>query len=218
MCSGRVDLEFIFRAFAKGQDGVFMGGCKLDECNYTTHGNYDAYATAWMAKRILKAIGLNPDRLNLEFMSGADGQLLAEKTDAFTAKIKEIGPLFVDGGENQEGVNADQVRFLLKAALRLVPYLKLVERERLRVAEKSKTAYTAFFEDREVKNLFDEIIQEKLALGRIMLLLESSALSTGDISLRLGLSPSEVARHMKTSSRQGLVRYNTRTKCYEPAL
>ena len=25
MCSGRVDLEFILRAFLKGQDGVFIG-------------------------------------------------------------------------------------------------------------------------------------------------------------------------------------------------
>ena len=42
MCSGRVDLEFIFRAFANGMDGVFIGGCRLNECNYITQGNYDA--------------------------------------------------------------------------------------------------------------------------------------------------------------------------------
>ncbi|MCG8564451.1 MAG: hydrogenase iron-sulfur subunit, partial [Desulfobacterales bacterium] len=188
------------------------------ECNYTTHGNFDAFAVAWMARRILKLAGINPDRLALEFMSGADGQLLAEKTDEFTRRIKSLGPLWVEDGENPEGMDADQVRFKLQAALRLVPYLKLVERERLRVAEKSKAAYTAFFKDREVKNLFDEIVEEKFALSQIMLLLDASSLSTGDLSRRLGMSPSEVARHMKTSSRQGLVRFNTREKCYEPAL
>ena len=42
MCSGRVDLEFVLRAFSNGMDGVFVGGCRLNECNYITHGNYDA--------------------------------------------------------------------------------------------------------------------------------------------------------------------------------
>ncbi len=216
MCSGRVDLEFIFRALAKGQDGVFIGGCKLSECNYTTHGNFDAFATAWMAKQILKAVGISPDRLCLEFMSGADGQLLAEKTDAFTQTIKALGPLAQ--GETTEGLTADQVQFKLASALRLVPYMKLVERERLRVPEKTKAAYTAFFDAPATQVLFDEILQESLALSQIICLLEQDALSTGDISQRLGLSPSEVARHMKTSSRRGLVRYNTQNNRYALAL
>jgi F420-non-reducing hydrogenase iron-sulfur subunit len=63
MCSGRVDLEFILRAFANGQDGVFIGGCRLDECNYITHGNYDALANVYICKKIMEHIGLNPDRL-----------------------------------------------------------------------------------------------------------------------------------------------------------
>ncbi len=74
MCSGRVDLEFILRAFSNGQDGVFIGGCKLDECNYVTHGNYDALANTYITKRILEHIGLNPERLRIEFMTGADGK------------------------------------------------------------------------------------------------------------------------------------------------
>ena len=42
MCSGRVDMAFVLRAFSKGADGVFIGGCHLNECNYITHGNYHA--------------------------------------------------------------------------------------------------------------------------------------------------------------------------------
>ena len=51
MCSGRVDLEFILRAFLKGHDGAFIGGCKLDECNYVTHGNYDVFALTHLGKK-----------------------------------------------------------------------------------------------------------------------------------------------------------------------
>src|SRR5210317_1513045 len=83
MCSGRVDLEFIFRAFSNGQDGVFIGGCRLDECNYITHGNYDALSNVHLCKKIMKTIGLNPERLRIEFMSGAEGNRLAEVTNDF---------------------------------------------------------------------------------------------------------------------------------------
>jgi coenzyme F420-reducing hydrogenase delta subunit len=93
MCSGRIDLEFILRAFSNGQDGVFIGGCRLGECNYITHGNYDALSNTYLCRKIMEHIGLNPERLRIKFMSAADGNLLAEYTDDFTNKVKELGPL-----------------------------------------------------------------------------------------------------------------------------
>jgi len=209
MCSGRVDLEFILRAFANGQDGVFIGGCRLDECNYITHGNYDAWANVYLCKMIMGRIGLNPERLRIAFMSGADGNLLAEATDDFTETIKSLGPLGQD-----EGKDVDALTFKLEAAMQLVPYLRLVERERLRAPEKTKKAYSDFFESSEVDRLFDEIFTEKLAISQIMLLLKKQPLSTIDISKRLGLNPSDVSKHMNSSSRYGLVRYDTASNCY----
>jgi DNA-binding MarR family transcriptional regulator len=47
-----------------------------------------------------------------------------------------------------------------------------------------------------------------------MLLLGEKPLSTGEISERLRLSPSDVSRHLKASSRRGLVRYDAGRKCY----
>jgi len=209
MCSGRVDLEFILRAFSKGHDGVFIGGCKLDECNYVTHGNYDAFAITYLCKKILEHLGLNPQRLRTEFMSGADGNLLAEYTDDFSRQIKELGSL-----GKSEGMDADLVRFKLEAARKLVPYIRLVEREKLRVPVKSKQAYIEFFESDEINALFEEIFSDKLAISQILLLLGGKPLSTRDISARLGLNPSDVSRYMIDSSRHGMVRYDTAGKCY----
>jgi coenzyme F420-reducing hydrogenase delta subunit len=209
MCSGRVDLEFILRAFANGQDGVFIGGCRLDECNYITHGNYDALANTYLCKRIMEHIGLNPDRLRIEFMSGADGNLLAERIDDFTLKIKALGPI----GKG-ESIEKNDLKLKLEAARKLVPYIRLVERERLRVPAKTRQAYTEFFESREVNDLFDDIFSEKWAISQIMLLLKAEPLSTSEISSKLGLSPSDVSRHMNSSSRHGLVRYDTASNCY----
>ncbi len=209
MCSGRVDLEFILRAFLNGQDGVFIGGCKLDECNYVTHGNYDALANTYLCRKIMEHIGLKPERLRIEFMSGADGNLLAEVIDDFTNKVRELGPL-----GKAEDIDENKLKFKLKAAKKLVPYIRLVERERLRVPVKSKEAYTEFFESSEVDRLFGELFCDKLAISQIMLLLGEKSLSTGQIAEKLGLNPSDVSRHINTSSRQGLVRYDTASNCY----
>ena len=209
MCSGRVDLEFILRAFSNGQDGVFIGGCRLDECNYITHGNYDALANVYLCRKIMEHIGVNPERLRLEFMSGADGNLLAEVTNDFTNKVKELGPL----GKG-EGIDENELKFKLEAGSKLVPYIKLVERERLRVPVKSEEEYNKFFTSDEVNRLFNELIGDKLSISQIMLLLREKPLSTGEISEILGLNPSEVSRHMKSSSRQGLVRYDESEKCF----
>ena len=203
MCSGRVDLEFVLIAFSNGQDGVLIGGCRLNECNYATHGNYDALANTYICKNILERIGLNPARLSIEFMSGGEGGRLAEVINAFTARIKELGPL----GE-AEGIEKSAIKRALDSARKLIPYLRLVEREKLRVPVRSEQAYREFFESDEVSRLFDEMIGEKLTVSRIVSLLREKPLSTAEISEALHLSPSEVAKRMNSSSRQGLVRYD----------
>jgi F420-non-reducing hydrogenase iron-sulfur subunit len=209
MCSGRVDLEFILRAFSNGQDGVFIGGCKLDECNYVTHGNYDAFATVRLCKKIMEQIGLNPDRLRLEFMSGADGGLLVDVSNDFAKQVKALGPL-----GKSEGIDDKGLKFKLEAARKLVPYIKLVERERLRVPTKSKEAYQEFFTSDAFERLFDELIGDKLAVSQIMSLLKKSPRSTGEIAEVLSLEPSDISRYMKSSSKHGFVRYDVSRKCY----
>jgi len=203
MCSGRVDLEFVLRAFSNGQDGVLIGGCRLNECNYATNGNYDALANTYICKNILERIGVDPARLSIEFMSGGEGGRLAEVINAFTARIKELGPL----GE-AEGIEKSAIRRALDSARKLVPYLRLVEREKLRVPVRSEQAYREFFESDEVGRLFDEMIGEKLTVSRIVSLLREKPLSTAEISEALHLSPSEIAKRMNSSSRQGLVQYD----------
>src|SRR4030043_1839493 len=83
MCSGRVDLEFVLRAFSNGMDGVFIGGCRLNECNYITHGNYNALNMVLLCRKIMEQIGLNPDSIRTEFMYSAEGSRFAETVNDF---------------------------------------------------------------------------------------------------------------------------------------
>ena len=78
-----------------------------------------------MSKNIMERIGLDPERLSIEFMSGGDGNRLASVVDEFTGKVKEIGPL----GE-AEGIEKNAMKRDIEAVRALIPYLKLVEREK----------------------------------------------------------------------------------------
>lgn len=209
MCSGRIDLEFILRAFANGHDGVFIGGCKLNECNYVTQGNYDALGNTLLCRKIMAYIGLNPERLKIEFMNASDGIKLADSINAFSESVNELGPLGQGEGEKEEGL-----KFRLDAVRKLVPYLRLVERERLRMPVKSEEAYRKFFASPEMDRLFNELVANKMAMSQIMMLLKEKPLSTGEIASTLGLSPSEVAKHINTSSMHGLVRYDVAQNSY----
>jgi coenzyme F420-reducing hydrogenase delta subunit len=209
MCSGRVDLEFVLRAFSNGIDGVLIGGCRLNECNYITHGNYDALSNVLLCRKIMEHIGLFPERLRIEFMSSGEGILLAEVINEFVKKVEELGPL-----GKSEGIDDEGLKLKLEAVTKLIPYVKLVEREKLRVPSKSEDEYNKFFTSDGVNRLFDELIGDKLAISQIMLLLKEKPLSNREISDILGLNPSEVSRQMNSSSRQGLIRYDENRNCY----
>ncbi len=209
MCTGRVDMAFILRALLKGADGVIIGGCWPGECHYVTEGNYDALGNMHLCKKLMELIGLSPDRLRLEWIAASEGTRFAEVMSDFAERLRDLGPL---GSEGEFDETAAQLK--LRAVSQLVPFLKLVEREKLRVPTKSEEAYNEFFTSDAVNALFDGLIAEKLTISQILLTLKEKPLSTGEISQALGLNPSEVSRHMNSSSRHGLVKYDLEHKCY----
>jgi F420-non-reducing hydrogenase iron-sulfur subunit len=153
MCSGRVDLEFVLRAFSNGMDGVFIGGCRLNECNYITHGNYDALNMVLLCRRIMEHIGLNPERLRIEFMSSAEGILFAEVMREFGNEVTELGPLGI-----AEGIEPDELKAKLAEVTKLVPYIKLVKDEKLSSRLENLEDYDTLFTKEEIDKLFSEVV------------------------------------------------------------
>jgi F420-non-reducing hydrogenase iron-sulfur subunit len=207
MCSGRVDMAHVFRAFSKGVDGVFLGACHLNECNYITHGNYHALTMVNLAKKLLEHIGLNPERLKIEFMSGSESNLFVEGVNGFVKKVKELGPL-----GRGEGMDEKELKFKLEAVIQLIPYIRLVERERLRLPAMPEEECRKFFDSDELNRLFEETVADKLAIVQIVSLLRDGPLSTAEIAETLGLTPSKVSKHLNASSKQRLVRYDESQK------
>jgi len=153
MCTGRVDLDFVLRAFFNGMDGVFIGGCRLNECNYITHGNYHALNVALLCRRIMEHIGLNPERLSIEFMSAGEGIRFAEVTNDFAKKVKELGPV-----GTSEGLDKEELKSKLAEIRKLVPYIKIVKKEKLRTPLRNRDDEDKHFTREEIDSLLREVI------------------------------------------------------------
>lgn len=207
MCTGRVDIAFILRAFTNGNDGVFIGGCWPGECHYITEGNYLALSGMHLTKKLLAMVGVNPERLSLEWISASEGTRFAEVMNDFSAKLKGLGRLGEGENEDKDGLQAK-----LEVLTKLIPYIKLVERERLRVPLKSEEAYNDFFASDDFERLFQELIVDKFEIAKIMSILRGKPFSSGEISEVSGLSPSEVSMYLKNLTRQGFVNFDVSQK------
>lgn len=96
MCSGRVDPQFVLEAFAKGADGVLLGGCHPGDCHYS-EGNYKTLRRMKMLERMLRGMGIEDGRFRLEWISGAEGDKVRTVVNEMTERVRALGPLDLPG-------------------------------------------------------------------------------------------------------------------------
>jgi F420-non-reducing hydrogenase iron-sulfur subunit len=153
MCSGRVDMAHVLRAFSKGIDGVLIGGCRLGDCNYITHGNYYAQNMVLLLRRIMEHIGLNPERLKIEFMSGSEANVFVEAVNNFVRNVKEVGPF----GQS-EGIEKNELKARLAEVIKLIPYIKVEKNKKLRTPLFNPQDRDSYFTKDEIDKLLDEVV------------------------------------------------------------
>jgi F420-non-reducing hydrogenase iron-sulfur subunit len=91
MCSGAVSPLYIISALKKGADGVFIGGCHIGDCHYQ-RGNHSTLKRVAIVKPLLEALGIDPRRLRLEWISASEGPQFSKVLAEFVDQIKELGP------------------------------------------------------------------------------------------------------------------------------
>jgi F420-non-reducing hydrogenase iron-sulfur subunit len=92
MCSGRVDPQFVLKAFINGADGVLIAGCHPGECHYL-NGNIKALRRFLLLKKTLSQWGIRDERVQLQWASASEGIILAERVNKMTEEIRALGPL-----------------------------------------------------------------------------------------------------------------------------
>lgn len=91
MCTGAIDPVYVLRALLMGADGVIIGGCPPGDCHYIS-GNYKLRRRLAALKTILNTLGLESDRIQLRWISAAEGAKFASTMREFTEQIRAMGP------------------------------------------------------------------------------------------------------------------------------
>jgi heterodisulfide reductase subunit A len=95
MCSGRVDQAFIWHAFRTGAPMVLVSGCHFTDCHYID-------AVTWTQRRVEKVwskmekLGIRPERLQLEWISAAEGQKFARVMQELDVMLRQVTPKEVE--------------------------------------------------------------------------------------------------------------------------
>jgi F420-non-reducing hydrogenase iron-sulfur subunit len=93
MCSGRIDPEFILKAFVEGADGVIVSGCHPPgDCHYS-NGNFKTFRRMPLVEKLLQQYGIEAGRFHWGWISGAEAPKWAQLVREFTAQVQELGPL-----------------------------------------------------------------------------------------------------------------------------
>ncbi|MFQ6093443.1 MAG: hydrogenase iron-sulfur subunit, partial [bacterium] len=91
MCSGRVDEKFVWHAFKLGAPMVLISGCHFADCHYIN-------AVTWTQRRVerlwdkMERKGIRPERLQLEWISAAEGQKFARVMREIEEMRKKVTP------------------------------------------------------------------------------------------------------------------------------
>ena len=91
MCSGRIEPAFILEAFKNGADGVLVAGCHPGDCHYLS-GNFKAQRRVLLLRKVLENLGLEPERLRLDWVSASEGDKFAVIVEDMTEEIRKLGP------------------------------------------------------------------------------------------------------------------------------
>ncbi len=92
MCSSRIDPELILDTLKKGAWGVLVAGCHPGDCHYVT-GNYRTQKRILLLKNLMEELGINPQRVRLEWISANEGGKFQQVVNQFIDEMAALGPL-----------------------------------------------------------------------------------------------------------------------------
>jgi heterodisulfide reductase subunit A len=197
MCSGRVDPIIVFEAFKNGADGVFIGGCHHGDCHYQK-GNYQAERKINVARKLIEKVGIEPDRIRIEWVSASEGGRFAQLMEEFTEQIAKLGP---------SPAKADTgIMEMLHAAQAEACDIRLrwlVGKEKKLVDEGN--VYGEKVDQEEFDKIINEALTSEFLRNRILKMTEDQSLSVKQIADELNENPKEVLGQIIALKRKGLI-------------
>jgi F420-non-reducing hydrogenase iron-sulfur subunit len=91
MCTGKIDAILLLRALEDGADLVYVAGCAMGDCHFLK-GNYRAKQWVAYTKKLLKEIGMEPDRVHMHHVPASMGPKFAQVANDMTELARKLGP------------------------------------------------------------------------------------------------------------------------------
>lgn len=90
MCGGRVSPSMVLKAFELGADGVLVATCHFEDCHYLFGARRAAENFAKL-ENIVKILGIEPERMRLEWISAAEAPKFARVIKELVEDVRKIG-------------------------------------------------------------------------------------------------------------------------------
>jgi F420-non-reducing hydrogenase iron-sulfur subunit len=91
MCSGRIEPQFVLKAFKEGADGVIVAGCHHGDCHYDA-GNYKLDRRMRLIYKLVEDLGIGKDRVYHDWISASEGEKFAATVKMMVDRVKNLGP------------------------------------------------------------------------------------------------------------------------------
>jgi F420-non-reducing hydrogenase iron-sulfur subunit len=91
MCGGRVTPGLVLKAFELGADGVLVATCHFEDCHYM-FGAKKAADVHKITEQLTAMIGIEKERLMLDWISSAEATKFAKVAQEFTTTVRKLGP------------------------------------------------------------------------------------------------------------------------------
>jgi coenzyme F420-reducing hydrogenase delta subunit len=195
MCSGRIDPILVLKAFGEGSDGVAILGCHPGDCHYQI-GNYQAERKVRMTLKVLEKIGIEPERLLLDWVSAAEGTRFGEVVAQFTGRIRDLGPIDRAGDFRQRMalgrtiIESERIRWLVGKELELI--------------EEGNVYHEKVNQD-EFTEILTKNIDREYDRGRIRAIIEDTPRSVDYIAGELNMPPPVVFSYLTEMENNGSV-------------
>lgn len=71
---------------------MLIGGCHFGDCHYQ-NGNYRTYRRYLILRSVIEAMGVDPKRFRLEWISAAEGKKFVQVVTEMVDDLKRLGPI-----------------------------------------------------------------------------------------------------------------------------
>ena len=107
LCTGRIDILHILKAFEAGADAVMVSGCEVGDCHFL-EGNLRAQEKVEYTKHLPDEIGIGGERLEMFHIGASDAPKWAAAVRQMTERIAALGPNPLKETRQKPGLTKEQ--------------------------------------------------------------------------------------------------------------